>query len=112
MRTSAANDLARATIGRNAAIADFGWWRTGGFVAWLLWGIVHIYELLQQPLLEAVRSVQPEPLQMGKLVACRRPFTHGRPQRPHVRKERRFLRQPLYHLCQVGLHRPRTFSKP
>jgi NADH dehydrogenase len=35
-----------ATIGRNAAIADFGWWRTGGFVAWLLWGIVHIYLLI------------------------------------------------------------------
>jgi NADH:ubiquinone reductase (H+-translocating) len=35
-----------ATIGRNAAIADFGWWRTAGFLAWLLWGVVHIYLLI------------------------------------------------------------------
>jgi NADH dehydrogenase len=35
-----------ATIGRNAAIADFGWWRTAGFFAWLLWGVVHIYLLI------------------------------------------------------------------
>jgi NADH dehydrogenase len=35
-----------ATIGRNAAIADFGWWRTGGFLAWLLWGFVHVVLLV------------------------------------------------------------------
>jgi NADH:ubiquinone reductase (H+-translocating) len=35
-----------ATIGRNAAIADFGWWRTAGAIAWWLWGIVHIYLLI------------------------------------------------------------------
>jgi NADH:ubiquinone reductase (H+-translocating) len=35
-----------ATIGRNAAIADFGWWRTAGLIAWLLWGVVHIYLLI------------------------------------------------------------------
>ena len=35
-----------ATIGRNAAIADFGWWRTGGAIGWWLWGIVHIYLLI------------------------------------------------------------------
>jgi len=31
-----------ATIGRRAAIADFGWVRFRGRLAWLLWGIVHI----------------------------------------------------------------------
>jgi NADH:ubiquinone reductase (H+-translocating) len=35
-----------ATIGRNAAIADFGWWRTAGALAWWLWGLVHIYLLI------------------------------------------------------------------
>jgi len=35
-----------ATIGRHAAIADFGWWRTGGAIAWWLWGMVHIYLLI------------------------------------------------------------------
>jgi NADH:ubiquinone reductase (H+-translocating) len=35
-----------AVIGRNAAVADFGWWRTGGFGAWLLWLLVHIYLLI------------------------------------------------------------------
>jgi NADH:ubiquinone reductase (H+-translocating) len=35
-----------ATIGRNAAIADFGWWRTAGALAWWLWGIIHIYLLI------------------------------------------------------------------
>jgi len=35
-----------ATIGRNAAIADFGWWRSAGFLAWLLWGVAHIYLLI------------------------------------------------------------------
>lgn len=35
-----------ATIGRNAAIADFGWIRLTGFIAWVLWGIVHIFFLI------------------------------------------------------------------
>ncbi|HYZ26126.1 MAG TPA: NAD(P)/FAD-dependent oxidoreductase [Geminicoccaceae bacterium] len=35
-----------ATIGRSAAIADFGRLRLSGRVAWLLWGIVHIYFLI------------------------------------------------------------------
>jgi NADH dehydrogenase len=35
-----------ATIGRGAAVADFGWLRISGFVAWLLWGLVHIYFLI------------------------------------------------------------------
>jgi NADH dehydrogenase len=34
-----------ATVGRHAAVADFGWWRTSGPLAWLLWGIVHVYLL-------------------------------------------------------------------
>ena len=35
-----------ATIGRRAAIADFGRIRVTGFAAWLLWGVVHIYFLI------------------------------------------------------------------
>jgi NADH dehydrogenase len=35
-----------ATIGRKAAIADFGWLRLSGTIAWLLWGIVHIFFLI------------------------------------------------------------------
>ena len=31
-----------ATIGRRAAVADFGWLKLHGTVAWLLWGLVHI----------------------------------------------------------------------
>jgi NADH dehydrogenase len=35
-----------ATIGRRAAVADFGWLRVSGRFAWLLWGLVHIYFLI------------------------------------------------------------------
>jgi NADH:quinone reductase (non-electrogenic) len=35
-----------ATIGRKAAVADFGWIRLNGRLAWLLWGLVHIYFLI------------------------------------------------------------------
>ena len=35
-----------ATIGRKAAVADFGWLRVSGFVAWLLWSFVHILFLI------------------------------------------------------------------
>jgi NADH:ubiquinone reductase (H+-translocating) len=35
-----------ATIGRTAAVADFGWLRLTGWIAWLLWGVVHIYFLI------------------------------------------------------------------
>lgn len=35
-----------ATIGRRAAIADFGWIRLRGPIAWWLWGIVHIFFLI------------------------------------------------------------------
>ncbi|MCL4673560.1 MAG: NAD(P)/FAD-dependent oxidoreductase [Sphingomonadaceae bacterium] len=31
-----------ATIGRKAAVADFGWFRIGGTAAWWLWGLIHI----------------------------------------------------------------------
>ena len=31
-----------ATIGRAAAVADFGWLRLKGRLAWLLWGIIHV----------------------------------------------------------------------
>ena len=30
-----------ATIGRKAAVADFGWVRLSGALAWWLWGAVH-----------------------------------------------------------------------
>ena len=35
-----------ATIGRSAAIADFGWIRVKGWLAWWLWGVAHIYFLI------------------------------------------------------------------
>jgi NADH dehydrogenase len=35
-----------ATIGRKAAVVDFGWIRLSGFVAWLLWSVAHIYFLI------------------------------------------------------------------
>lgn len=39
-----AGDL--ATIGRSAAVTDFGWIRLSGYPAWVLWGIAHIYFLI------------------------------------------------------------------
>jgi NADH:ubiquinone reductase (H+-translocating) len=35
-----------ATIGRRAAVVDFGWLRISGFPAWLLWSAAHIYFLV------------------------------------------------------------------
>jgi NADH:ubiquinone reductase (H+-translocating) len=35
-----------ATIGRNQAVAQLGRWKFHGFVAWLLWAGVHIYQLV------------------------------------------------------------------
>lgn len=35
-----------ATIGRSAAVADFGFMRLAGRLAWWLWGAVHIYSLI------------------------------------------------------------------
>ena len=35
-----------ATIGRRAAVADFGWLRLTGRLAWLVWGVAHIYFLI------------------------------------------------------------------
>jgi NADH dehydrogenase FAD-containing subunit/uncharacterized membrane protein YphA (DoxX/SURF4 family) len=35
-----------ATIGRQAAVADFGWIKLSGALAWWLWGVVHIGFLL------------------------------------------------------------------
>jgi NADH dehydrogenase len=35
-----------ATIGRNTAVIDFGKLRMTGFIAWLLWGVAHIYFLI------------------------------------------------------------------
>src|SRR5262249_27523177 len=36
-----------ATIGRAAAVADFGWVRFSGLLAWLLWLFVHLMYLVQ-----------------------------------------------------------------
>jgi NADH dehydrogenase len=35
-----------AIIGRRAAIADFGWLRLHGFVAFVVWAVVHIFYLI------------------------------------------------------------------
>jgi NADH:quinone reductase (non-electrogenic) len=35
-----------ATIGRNVAVADFGWARVKGYLAWLIWVFVHIFNLI------------------------------------------------------------------
>lgn len=35
-----------ATIGRRAAVADFGWISLRGPIAWWLWGIIHIFFLI------------------------------------------------------------------
>jgi NADH:ubiquinone reductase (H+-translocating) len=35
-----------ATIGRTAAVADFGFLRLTGFIAWIVWCMVHIYFLI------------------------------------------------------------------
>ncbi len=35
-----------ATIGRREAVADFGWLRLSGRLAWLVWGLAHIYFLI------------------------------------------------------------------
>jgi NADH:ubiquinone reductase (H+-translocating) len=35
-----------ATIGRKSAVADFGFLRLSGRLAWLLWGLAHIYFLI------------------------------------------------------------------
>ena len=35
-----------ATIGRNAAVADFGWLQVKGYLAWLMWLFLHIFKLI------------------------------------------------------------------
>ncbi|MCW6528675.1 NAD(P)/FAD-dependent oxidoreductase [Sphingomonas sp. MMSM20] len=40
------NDGSLATIGKRAAIVDFGWVRLRGRLAWWLWGFVHIFFLI------------------------------------------------------------------
>jgi NADH dehydrogenase len=35
-----------ATIGKRAAVIDFGWIRLRGWLAWFVWGIAHIYFLI------------------------------------------------------------------
>jgi NADH dehydrogenase len=36
-----------ATIGRNAAVADFGWLRFSGHLAWLAWLFIHVLKLIE-----------------------------------------------------------------
>jgi NADH dehydrogenase len=35
-----------ATIGRAAAVADFGWFTLRGYIGWLAWLFVHIFNLI------------------------------------------------------------------
>lgn len=35
-----------ATIGKRAAVIDFGWIRLTGWIAWWVWGVAHIYFLI------------------------------------------------------------------
>lgn len=35
-----------ATIGKNKAVADLRGWKLGGFLAWLMWGVVHLMFLI------------------------------------------------------------------
>ncbi len=39
-----AGDL--ATIGKRAAVIDFGWIKLRGWIAWWAWGLAHIYFLI------------------------------------------------------------------
>jgi NADH dehydrogenase len=36
-----------AVIGRNAAVADLGWLKLSGFIAWLMWSFIHIFYLIE-----------------------------------------------------------------
>jgi NADH dehydrogenase len=35
-----------ATIGHSKAVADFGWARLKGFIAWVMWSVAHVYFLI------------------------------------------------------------------
>lgn len=35
-----------ATIGRRSAVADFGWLRLDGTLAWMMWGLIHVSFLI------------------------------------------------------------------
>ena len=35
-----------ATVGRNAAVIDFGWIHLSGPIAWWLWGFAHVYFII------------------------------------------------------------------
>ena len=35
-----------ATIGKRAAVIDFGWIKVRGWIAWWIWGLAHIYFLI------------------------------------------------------------------
>ena len=47
MRPFVYHDLGNmATIGRAAAVADFGWFTLQGLIGWLAWLFVHIFNLI------------------------------------------------------------------
>ena len=35
-----------AVIGKSKAVVQLGRWKFGGFIAWLLWAVVHIFFLI------------------------------------------------------------------
>lgn len=35
-----------ATIGRRAAVAEFGWFKVSGLLAWLVWALVHVLSIV------------------------------------------------------------------
>lgn len=45
-----------ATIGRNAAVIDFGWTKLTGALAWWIWGVAHVFFLIgvRQPIFVAL----------------------------------------------------------
>ena len=43
---SAQSARALATIGRSHAVAQFGRFKVSGFLAWVLWSVVHVYFLI------------------------------------------------------------------
>lgn len=40
------NKGSMATVGRNLAVADLPWFHMGGFLAWLLWSLIHLMTIV------------------------------------------------------------------
>lgn len=76
-----------AVLGKGKAVAQIGKWRCGGFLAWLLWGGIHIAVLIgfRNPLAGAAELV------LGLAAQCpRRPADHRRcpPRHRHAPRAR------------------------